>query len=178
MEPIIIKKYANRRLYNTETSSYITLEDLGILIRDGREFEVVDAKSGKDLTRAVLAQIIFEEENKGASMLPISFMKQLIGFYDNSMQSVLPYYLDMTMDIFKQNQTQIKEQVDKKLGDFSPFNHMQNMQRQNIEQMQHMMALFNPFFTGATKDEKDTQIENLSAQIAQLNDEIQKLKSK
>src|ERR1700742_1647129 len=120
-EPIIIKKYANRRLYNTETSTYITLADLAGIVRAGKEVEVVDAKTGHDLTRPTLAQIILEEEGKGASMLPVNFMKQVIGFYDNGMQSVLPHYLEMAMDMFQKNQSKIQEETNKALGTFSPF---------------------------------------------------------
>lgn len=176
-EPIIIKKYANRRLYNTDTSAYITLDDLAKLIQEGREFEVVDAKSGTDITRTVLAQIIFEEESKGAAMLPVNFMKQLISYYDNSMQSVIPHYLEMSMNSFMENQQRIKEHIDSMLGNFSPFTHMQNMQRQNIEQMQKMMAMFNPFYTATTEEGKDEQIDALKQQVADLTAELKKAKS-
>ncbi|PIZ31350.1 MAG: polyhydroxyalkanoate synthesis repressor PhaR [Alphaproteobacteria bacterium CG_4_10_14_0_8_um_filter_53_9] len=176
-EPLIIKKYANRRLYNTETSQYITLADLADMIRDGRDVEVVDAKTGKDLTRATFAQIIFEEEGKGAAMLPVNFLKTLIGFYDNSMQSILPHYLDMVMDVFSQNQARIREETNKALGGFSPFAHMekmQAMQRTQLAQMQQVMGLFNPFLaanrTGG--DDKAT-----AARIAALEAEIVRLKA-
>jgi polyhydroxyalkanoate synthesis repressor PhaR len=177
---VIIKKYANRRLYNTETSTYITLDDLAEMVRKGRDFEVVDAKTGNDLTRPVLAQIIFEEETKGAAMLPLSFMKQLIGFYDHSMQSVLPHYLEMVMENFMQNQHEIKEKTDSVLGGFSPFQAMQSFQRQNMEQMQKMMGMFNPFLapTNNTDDSKDQKIADLSAQVANLSQQIEALKKK
>ncbi len=169
---VIIKKYANRRLYNTETSTYITLEELGKLVRENRDFEVVDAKSGTDLTRAVLTQILFEEESKGASMLPTRFLRQIIGFYDNSMQTVLPHYLETMMDVFIQNQTRIKERTDKMLGSFSPFTSMKDIQRQQMEQMQNIMSMFNPFL----RDEKEIQIEDLTHQVTELNEEIKRLK--
>lgn len=171
-EPIIIKKYANRRLYNTETSSYITQSDLALLIRLGREIEVVDAKSGTDLTRQTLAQIILDEESKGAAMLPVNFMKQVIGFYDNSMQTILPHYLEMVMDVFKQNQARMKDETNKSLGSFSPFMQleaMQHIQRAQLEQMQQVMGLFNPFLrqTGSAGD-KDKRIAELEAELVRL----------
>ena len=99
-EPIIIKKYANRRLYNTETSSYITLEHLAAMTREGREFKVVDAKSGDDITHSVLTQIIMEEETRGQTMLPVSFLRQLIGMYGDSMQAMVPQYLEASLESF------------------------------------------------------------------------------
>ena len=101
---VVIKKYANRRLYDTESSSYITLDRLAEMVREGREFEVVDAKTGEDITRQVLTQIIVDEEARGSTMLPVNFLKQLIGLYGNSMQGVVPQYLDAAMDAFKRNQ--------------------------------------------------------------------------
>ncbi|MDD9912787.1 MAG: polyhydroxyalkanoate synthesis repressor PhaR [Alphaproteobacteria bacterium] len=175
-EPVIIKKYANRRLYNTETSTYITLDELSQMVRDGRDFEVVDAKSGQDLTRQVLAQILLEEETKGAAMLPVRFLRQLISFYDNSMQTVLPHYLETTMDVFIQNQQRIREQTDSVLGSFSPFEAMENMQalqRQQIEKFQSMVGLFNPFLK---PEDKDQQIAELSQKIQELNAELERLK--
>jgi polyhydroxyalkanoate synthesis repressor PhaR len=180
-EPIIIKKYANRRLYNTETSSYITQADLALLIRLGREVEVVDAKSGADLTRQTLAQIILDEEGKGAAMLPVNFMKQVIGFYDNSMQTMLPHYLEMVMESFKQNQTQMREETNKSLGAFSPFNGplaqlgaVQQMQRAQLEQMQQVMGLFNPFLKAASTPQAPTT--DKASRIAELEAELARLK--
>ena len=102
-DPIVIKKYANRRLYNTQSSSYITLEDLAKMTRDGVDFEVKDAKTGDDITRSILTQIIMEAETSGAPMLPISFLRQIIGLYGNSMQAVMPTYLDGAMQTFREN---------------------------------------------------------------------------
>ncbi len=182
-EPIIIKKYANRRLYNTETSSYMTQNDLALLIRLGREVEVIDAKTGADLTRQTLAQIILEEEGKGAAVLPVNFMKQIIGFYDNSMQTLLPHYLEMVMETFKQNQNRIREETNKNMGAFSPFTQMeamQTMQRQQLEQMQQVMGMFNPFLkpaAGATPNaatnsgDKAKRIAELEAELAKLRDQ-------
>ena len=106
---VTIKKYANRRLYDTESSTYITLDRLAQMVREGREFEVVDAKSGEDITRQVLTQIIVDEEARGATMLPINFLKQLIGLYGNSMQNFVPSYLEAAMDAFQRNQSTVKD---------------------------------------------------------------------
>ena len=106
---VTIKKYANRRLYDTESSTYITLDRLAQMVREGREFEVVDAKTGEDITRQVLTQIIVDEEARGATMLPINFLKQLIGLYGNSMQSFVPQYLEAAMDSFQRNQSAVKD---------------------------------------------------------------------
>src|SRR6186997_3710285 len=106
---VTIKKYANRRLYDTESSSYITLDRLAAMIREGREFEVVDAKSGEDITRQVLTQIIVDEESRGSTMLPINFLKQLIGLYGNSMQNFVPQYLEAAMDAFQRNQSAVRD---------------------------------------------------------------------
>ena len=108
-EPIVIKKYANRRLYNTRSSSYITLEDLARMTREGVDFQVLDAKTGKDITHQILTQIIMEEETHGEQMLPISFLRQLISMYGNSMQALMPHYLEATMDNFRANQMKLQE---------------------------------------------------------------------
>ena len=108
-DPIIIKKYANRRLYNTQSSSYITLEDLARMVRQGTDFVVLDAKTGADITHQILTQIIMEEESHGEQMLPISFLRQLISMYGNSMQSLMPHYLEATMDNFRANQRKLQE---------------------------------------------------------------------
>ena len=108
-DKVTIKKYANRRLYDTESSAYITLDRLAQMVREGREFEVVDAKSGEDITRQVLTQIIVDEEARGATMLPINFLKQLIGLYGNSMQNFVPSYLEAAMDAFQRNQSAVRD---------------------------------------------------------------------
>ena len=108
-DPIVIKKYANRRLYNTQSSSYITLEDLSRMTREGIDFQVLDAKTGSDITHQILTQIIMEEESHGEQMLPISFLRQLISMYGNSMQSLVPHYLEATMDNFRANQRKLQE---------------------------------------------------------------------
>src|ERR1700690_2168969 len=119
--PIVIKKYANRRLYNTSTSSYVTLDDLSRMVKQGHEFVVFDAKTSEEITRAVLTQIIVEEEQKGQNLLPISFLRQLIGFYGNNMQWLLPRYLDYAMKSFSHNQDQLSKNVGASLGGIFPF---------------------------------------------------------
>jgi len=113
---IVIKKYANRRLYNTASSSYITLDDLAGMVRDNVEFVVFDAKSGADITHSILTQIIMDEESNGEQMLPVSFLRQLIGMYGNSMQSLMPSYLEASMTNFRQNQTKIREAFEQGLA--------------------------------------------------------------
>src|SRR5690349_4059100 len=115
-DPIIIKKYANRRLYNTQSSSYITLDDLSRMTRDGVDFQVLDAKTGKDITHQILTQIIMEEESHGEQMLPISFLRQLIAMYGNSMQAMMPHYLEASMDNFRANQRKLQETWQASMG--------------------------------------------------------------
>jgi len=115
-QPIIIKKYANRRLYNTQSSSYITLEDLAKMTREGADFQVLDAKTGADITHQILTQIIMEEESHGEQMLPISFLRQLISMYGNSMQALMPHYLEATMDNFRANQRNLQDTWQKSMG--------------------------------------------------------------
>ena len=115
-ETVVIKKYANRRLYNTATSAYVTLEDLARMVREGVEFVVYDAKTNDDLTRQILTQIIFEEESRGEALLPVQFLRQLIGFYGGQMQGVLPSYLEMSLDAFSRQQEQMRGQFSKAFG--------------------------------------------------------------
>src|SRR6266478_5625187 len=120
-KPVVVKKYANRRLYNTATSSYVTLEDLAKLIKEGGDFVASDAKTGEDITRAVLTQIIVEEEQKGQNLLPISFLRQLIGLYGGSMQWLVPRYLEHAMTTFAHNQDQMRKNLQETLGGLFPF---------------------------------------------------------
>ncbi|WP_259780586.1 polyhydroxyalkanoate synthesis repressor PhaR [Aestuariispira ectoiniformans] len=146
-EPITIKKYANRRLYNTATSSYVTLDHLCQMVKDGVEFAVFDAKSGEDITRSVLTQIIVEEESKGnQNLLPISFLRQLISYYgDNMKQMLLPQYLDMTMKSFGQNQEQIQQYMQDTFGSVFPFGNLEKMGQQNMAMFEQAMQMFSPF---------------------------------
>src|SRR5579875_3598471 len=124
--PVVVKKYANRRLYNTETSSYITLENLAEMIRGGRDFVVYDAKSGEDITRGVLTQIIVEEEGKGRNLLPTNFLRQLIGFYGDSMQAFVPRYLEHAMEALARQQDQLRETMQRTMGTLFPFGGVAN----------------------------------------------------
>ena len=144
--PIIIKKYANRRLYNTQTSSYVTLDHLCEMVKEGVEFEVRDARTGEDITRQVLAQIIFEEENKGGQhLLPIQFLRQLIRFYGDSLQAFVPSYLEMSMESFTKNQQEMREKFAEAFGGKFGFKDFEKMSRQNIEMFERAMRMFSPF---------------------------------
>ena len=141
--PVVIKKYANRRLYNTQTSSYVTLDHLAAMVKEGTEFEVLDARTGDDITRSVLTQIIFEEEAKGQSLLPIKFLRQLIRFYGDSLQTFVPGYLDMSMDSFTKNQGPMRDRIAEALGGGNQM--VENMTRQNLALFENAMAMFTPF---------------------------------
>lgn len=141
--PITIKKYANRRLYNTATSSYVTLDHLAEMVQNDVDFVVYDAKSGEDITRSVLTQIIFEAEGKGQNVLPLNFLRQLISFYGDSLQSVLPSYLDMSMEAFTQNRDQMKEQFGGTID--APLKQFEEATRRNMEMFEKAMTMWNPF---------------------------------
>jgi polyhydroxyalkanoate synthesis repressor PhaR len=141
--PVVIKKYANRRLYNTQTSSYVTLDHLAAMVKEGTEFEVQDARTGDDITRSVLTQIIFEEEAKGQSLLPIKFLRQLIRFYGDSLQSFVPGYLDMSMEGFTKNQGAMRDRIAEALGGGNQM--VENLTRQNLAMFENAMAMFTPF---------------------------------
>src|SRR6266481_3083860 len=144
-EPVTIKKYANRRLYNTGTSTYVTLEDLAAMVKAGEEFVVYDAKSGDDITRSVLAQIIFEQENKeGQSLLPINFLRQLIRFYGDSMQMLVPRYLEVSIESFTREQEKFRQQMAQAFGG-SPFGALEDQVRRNMEMFERAFAMFTPF---------------------------------
>ncbi|HWK47199.1 MAG TPA: polyhydroxyalkanoate synthesis repressor PhaR [Stellaceae bacterium] len=145
MAPVIIKKYANRRLYNTATSSYVTLENLSRMVRDGGDFIVYDAKTGDDITRSVLTQIIVEEEQKGENLLPIGFLRQLIGLYGDNMQWLVPRYLDYTMQSFSANQDQMRQKLQTSFGGLFPFGPFEQMSKQNIAIFEKAMKMFSPF---------------------------------
>ena len=143
-EPVTIKKYANRRLYNTGTSTYVTLEDLAVMVKDGEDFVVYDAKTGEDITRSVLTQIIFEQENKGQNLLPIAFLRQLIRFYGDSMQLMLPRFLEVSIDSFTREQEKYREQMSKSFGG-AGFNLIEDQVRRNMEMFERTFAMFLPF---------------------------------
>ncbi|CAN5777646.1 polyhydroxyalkanoate synthesis repressor PhaR [soil metagenome] len=146
--PVVIKKYANRRLYNTSTSAYVTLEHLSTMVKEKTDFVVYDAKSGDDITRSVLTQIIFEEESKGGqTLLPIPFLRQLISFYGDSLQGVVPQYLEMSMTQFARNQDQMRRYMQNAFG-FNPFQQFESMGKQNMAMFEQAMRVFNPFQRG------------------------------
>jgi len=142
-EPVVIKKYANRRLYNTATSSYVTLDHLSQMVKEGIEFTVCDAKTGEDITRSVLTQIIVEEESKGESLLPIGFLRQLIAFYGDSLQGLLPRYLEHSMSAFAHNQEQMRRTINDAMG--MPFQRFEELGRQNVQLFENAMRMFTPF---------------------------------
>ncbi|MAN79307.1 MAG: polyhydroxyalkanoate synthesis repressor PhaR [Rhodospirillaceae bacterium] len=144
-EPIVIKKYANRRLYNTATSSYVTLDYLSQMVKDGDEFVVNDAKTGEDITRQVLTHIIVEEESKGTNLLPISFLRHLISFYGDSLQTVVPNYLEHTMQSFATNQEALRKTMEDALGGFNPFGQFEEVSKQNMALFENAMKMFSPF---------------------------------
>ncbi len=140
----VVKKYANRRLYNTATSSYVTLDDLGKMVRAGEHFVVYDAKTHEDLTRSILTQIILEEDSKGRNLLPINFLRQLISFYDDSLRAFLPRYLEVSMENFARNQEQIRSYIEGTLGRFFPMGPFEEMARQNMALFQRAATMFQP----------------------------------
>jgi len=144
-EPVTIKKYANRRLYNTGTSTYVTLEDLASMVKGGEDFVVYDAKSGEDITRSVLAQIIFEQENKeGQNLLPVTFLRQLIRFYGDSMQMLVPRYLEVSMNSLSQQQEKFRSQMAQAFG-MGPLTTLEDNARRNMEIFERAFSMFGPF---------------------------------
>jgi polyhydroxyalkanoate synthesis repressor PhaR len=144
-EPIVIKKYANRRLYNTGESKYVTLDDLSEMVRAGTDFIVLDAKSGDDITRSVLTQIIFEQESKGQSMLPVQFLRRLIRFYGDQMQGFLPPYLEMSMESFSKAQEQMRENMSRTFGASTPMAAFEEQAQRNMALFQQAMKVWAPF---------------------------------
>ena len=181
-QPVIVKKYANRRLYNTESSSYITLENLAEMVRKDRDFVVYDAKSGEDITRAVLTQIIVEEEGKGQNLLPINFLRQLIGMYGGSMQGLVPKYLEHAMTSFAQQQEQMRTAMQKTMGSLFPFSNIEEAGRQNKAMMERAFSMFTPFYRGTEPTNPsavhESEIEALRSEIERLRLELESAKKK
>jgi polyhydroxyalkanoate synthesis repressor PhaR len=175
---VVVKKYANRRLYNTETSSYITLENLAEMIRGGRDFVVYDAKTGEDITRGVLTQIIVEEESKGSALLPTTFLRQLIGFYGDSLQGVVPRYLEHAMTNFARQQQQMRQAVQQTFTPFMPFGGVEEMSRQNLAMIERAMSLFNPFARSSEPHGQAAQPSpEMLAEVERLHREVESLRS-
>ncbi|MBA4762923.1 polyhydroxyalkanoate synthesis repressor PhaR [Sphingomonas sp.] len=178
--PVIIKKYANRRLYNTESSSYITLDHLAAMTREGRDFKVVDAKTDEDITHNVLTQIIMEEEARGQTLLPVNFLRQLIALYGDSMQAMVPGYLEASMESFRRNQEQFKSAVEGAFAN-SPF---AEIAKRNMQMFEAAAEAFKPGANpvsptkpaaAAPEKSKDDEIAALKAQLSALKDQVDKL---
>jgi polyhydroxyalkanoate synthesis repressor PhaR len=184
-KPVVVKKYANRRLYNTATSSYVTLDDLARMIKEGGDFVVYDAKTGEDLTRSVLTQIIVEQEQKGQNLLPISFLRQLIGFYGDSMQFLVPGYLEQAMVAFAKNQEQMRNSLRATFGIF-PFGQFEEMGKQNIALFERALQMLSPYArdgkaaspaapTSEAEAAEDPRLKRLEAQIEALRQQLEAL---
>ena len=181
--PVVVKKYANRRLYNTESSSYITLDNLADMVRQGRDFVVYDAKTGEDITRGVLTQIIVEQESKGRALLPTAFLRQLIGFYGDQMQSMVPRFLEQAMGALAQQQEQMRTAMQKTMGSMGtmfPFGNMEEVGRQNMAMMERAFSLFTPFYRGAETGEQPgpaQEIAELRAEVESLRRQLEETKA-
>jgi polyhydroxyalkanoate synthesis repressor PhaR len=176
-QPVIVKKYANRRLYNTESSSYITLDNLAEMVRKDRDFVVYDAKSGDDITRAVLTQIIVEEEGKGNALLPTNFLRQLIGVYGSNVPNMVPKYLEQAMANFAKQQETVRETVSKTIGPFLPPG-MEEVGRKNMAMMERAMTLFTPFYPPEMKTDVKAEVETpveYQEEITALRAEVERL---
>ena len=175
--PVVIKKYANRRLYNTQTSSYVTLDHLCEMVKDGVEFEVRDARTGEDITRSVLTQIIFEEENKGQNLLPIRFLRQLIRMYGDSLQAFVPGYLDMTMESFSKNQDAMKDRIAEAFGGGNQM--VENLTRQNLAMFERAMQTWTSFGSAMRSGGAEEPAEpktKPSSEVADLKQEIEAMR--
>lgn len=179
MPPVVVKKYANRRLYNTEASTYVTLDDLAKMVRNGRDFVVYDAKSGDDITRSVLTQIIVEEESKGGqNLLPTAFLRQLIGYYGDNLQGLVPRYLEFAMASFGRQQDQMRRTMENTMGGMGgisgmggllPFPNMEELGKQNMAMMERAMSLFVPF---GRRDDTPADVDALKAEVEMLRREL------
>lgn len=193
-DPITIKKYANRRLYNTATSSYVTLDNLAEMVKRGEDFKVHDAKTGEDITRSVLTQIIFDEEAKGQNLLPIQFLRQLIRFYDDNMKVFVPSFLEMSMESFARSQDDIRARLEDAFDPDTTYKNFEEQIRQNMNLFQNTMQMFAPFGGGpgtqagedvvpsddaahAPEDDKtsSSEIDELKSQLASMQAQLNKL---
>ena len=180
---VVIKKYANRRLYNTATSSYVTLDDLSGMVRADIDFVVYDAKSGDDITRPVLTQIIVEEESKGHNLLPVGFLRQLIGMYGDSLQELVPKYLEHSMESFIDNQEQMREYMTQAFDGMFPFGSLEDLSQQNMAMMRQALAMFNPYQAAGTDNAAESKpapgvadpFALMQAQIDALQEQMQTL---
>ncbi|HWV97561.1 MAG TPA: polyhydroxyalkanoate synthesis repressor PhaR [Xanthobacteraceae bacterium] len=190
-QPTTIKKYANRRLYNTGTSTYVTLEDLAAMVKNGEDFLVYDAKTGEDITRSVLAQIIFEQENKaGQNLLPTTFLRQLIRFYGDSMQMVVPRYLEQSIDTLTREQEKFRKQLSETFSN-GPFAPLEEHVRRNMELFERTFSMFKPFVpsrsggsggaapapekTPEPSAETSTDIDDLRRQMKDMQEQLERM---
>jgi polyhydroxyalkanoate synthesis repressor PhaR len=182
-QPVAIKKYANRRLYHTGSSEYVTLEDLARMVKAGEDFIVSDAKTGEDLTRSVLAQIIFEQENKGQNLLPITFMRQLIRLYGDSLQSLVPQYLDFSLESLISNQQKLREHFTQALGQ-TPFALLEEQTRKNMAAFANALRMLSPFGvaegeaapeTPARKADRPDEIEDMRREMDRMRERLERL---
>jgi polyhydroxyalkanoate synthesis repressor PhaR len=174
--PVVVKKYANRRLYNTESSSYITLDNLADMVRAGRDFVVYDARTGEDITRGVLTQIIVEEENKGRALLPTTFLRQLIGFYGDSLGNMVPRYLEQTMTAIARQQAQVREAMQQTMGTLLPPG-LEEMRRQNVAMMERAMSLFSPFYRPNEGEGPVVEAAREADELTALRQEVETLRA-
>ena len=187
-EKVVIKKYANRRLYNTRSSAYVTLEHLSEMVKEGIDFVVYDAKTGDDITRSVLTQIIFDEENRGQNLLPIQFLRQLIHFYGDSMQAFVPSYLELSLDSFTRQQERMRSQVAAAVGGVPGTGFLEDQVRQNLALFDRAMQLFSPFSFARPEDApasapeakaaSDTSLDELKRRMEEMQAQIAKLAEK
>jgi polyhydroxyalkanoate synthesis repressor PhaR len=175
-DPVVIKKYANRRLYNTATSSYVTLDYLSEMVKNGQDFVVYDAKTNEDITHSVLTQIIFEEENKGQNLLPIQFLRQLIKFYGDNLQAFVPSYLEMSMDAFANNQDKLRSRMRETFGAAPGFQMFEEMARQNMALFDQAMKMFSPMGGFYQQAQRTAGADDSGAEISKLREELADLK--
>jgi polyhydroxyalkanoate synthesis repressor PhaR len=180
-EPVVIKKYANRRLYNTAASSYVTLDHLSDMVREGVDFVVLDAKTGEDITRSVLTQIIFEQESRGQNLLPVQFLRRLIRFYGDQMQGFLPPYLEMSMESFAKAQETMRENMSRAFGATTPMAAFEEQAQRNMALFQQALSMWSPFAAGApgsapkanaSEDAKDQQLADLRKQMEAMQKQL------
>lgn len=175
-QAVVIKKYANRRLYNTESSSYITLDNLAEMVRAGRDFVVYDARTGDDITRGVLTQIIVEEESKGRAVLPTNFLRQLIGFYGDSLSGGFPRFMEQAMSALVRQQEQMRDAMKQTMGSLLPPG-LEEMRRQNVAMVERAMTLFTPFYRPPETDAAAAAEQDPARELADLRREVAELRA-
>jgi polyhydroxyalkanoate synthesis repressor PhaR len=185
--PVVIKKYANRRLYNTAASSYVTLDHLSDMVREGVDFVVLDAKTGEDITRSVLTQIIFEQESRGQNLLPVQFLRRLIRFYGDQMQGFLPPYLELSMESFSKAQDKMRENISRTFGATTPMAAFEEQAQRNMQLFQQALQAWTPFAAGSmpgaakpaatsvSEEAKDEQLAELRKQMELMQKQLDQM---